>query len=297
MTILIAGCGYLGEHLARRLLGSGHRVVGVSRSPDSAARLTAAGITCVAGDLGDKRFVGSLPPADAVVHCAASGRGGGPAEYRRVYVDGCRHLLDARQPGQFVFTSSTSVYPQTDGSWVTEFAPADPAAPLARLLREAEDGVLEAGGCVLRLAGLYGPSRSVLLQRFLLGEAAIDVLPGDPAATDGRWINQIHRDDAAAAVGFALDRGLCGVFNTADGTPLSQRAIYTDLARRFDRPVPAPAPPDAARKRAWTHKRVSSAKLVAAGWRPRFPSWFDALDHDPELIPSVLARMPPRPAG
>jgi hypothetical protein len=47
----------------------------------------------------------------------------------------------------------------------------------------------------------------------------------------------------------------------------------------FDRPLPPSGPRDLNRKRGWTHKQVSNAKLVASGWRPRFPSFLDAA-HD-----------------
>jgi nucleoside-diphosphate-sugar epimerase len=292
MTILIAGCGYLGKAAAGRLLGEGHRVIGLTRSPDTAEPLAAAGIEARSGDIAEPDFVRSLPRADAVVHSAASGRGGGPGQYRRVYVEGARQLLAAHPGARFIFTSSSSVYAQIDGSWVTEDSPAVPDRETGRLLREAEDLALAAGGTVLRLAGIYGPDRSVLLKNFLLGEAQIDVRSEPPATPDGRWINQIHREDAAAAIAWAVRGGAAaGVFNVADHTPLTQRFVYTELARRFDLPLPPEGAPALDRKRGWTHKRVSSRKLTAAGWTPRFPSWFDALDHDPALVPSVLAQM------
>jgi len=292
MTILIVGCGYLGAVAAARLAGGGHRVIGVTRTAASAAGLAAAGVDGRAGDVGDLAFLRSLPAVDRVVHCAAAGRGGGVAEYRRVYVGGVGRLTEAFPGVPVVFTSSTSVYGQIDGTWVTEESPAEPDRETGRLLREAEALTLAGGGVVLRLAGIYGPGRSVLLRNFLLGEARIDVRAEPPAAPDGRWINQIHRDDAAAAIVWAVERsGDHGIFNVADRQPMTQRTVYTELARRFHRPLPPEAPPALDRKRGWTHKRVSSAKLAAAGGAPCYPSWFDALDNDPALVPSILAQV------
>lgn len=291
MTILVAGCGYVGKTAAACLRDTGHRVIGVTRSAESATALVAEGFDVRSGDIADPGFLRGLPMMDAAVHCAASGRGGGVDEYRRVYVGGVSALLDVFPEAHLVFTSSTSVYAQIDGSWVTEQRPADPDRATGRLLREAEDRVLSAGGTVLRLAGIYGPGRSVLLRQFLLGEAQIDVRTEPPATPDGRWINQIHRDDAVAAVARVIELRLSGLFNVADLTPLTQRGVYSELARRFDRPIPPEQPPALDRKRGWTHKRVSSRKLTAAGWSPRYPSWFDALDHDPALVPSILAQI------
>jgi nucleoside-diphosphate-sugar epimerase len=297
MTILIAGCGYLGKAVAAQLRTSGHRVIGLTRSEESAAALAAEGVEARAGDIAEPSFIASLPPAEAVIHCAASGRGGGAAQYRRVYVEGVSRFLHDRPAARLIFTSSSSVYAQIDGSWVTEDSPADPDRETGRVLRAAEALVLAAGGTVLRLAGIYGPGRSVLLKNFLRGEAQIDTRTEPPATPDGRWINQIHRDDAAAAIAWALQGGQTGVFNVADQTPMTQRSVYTELARRFNRPLPPEGPPALDRKRGWTHKRVSSRKLTTAGWTPRFPSWFDALDGDPALVPSVLAQLDGESAG
>ncbi len=76
-----------------------------------------------------------------------------------------------------LFTSSTSVYAQRDGSWVTEESETKPARETGRILLETEEFVLGHGGIVARLAGIYGPGRSALLSKFLAGEAIID--PGE----------------------------------------------------------------------------------------------------------------------
>ena len=56
------------------------------------------------------------------------------------------------------FTSSTSVYAQGDGEWVTEESPAEPDRETGRVLRATEEFVLAGGGIVARLAGIYGPN-------------------------------------------------------------------------------------------------------------------------------------------
>jgi nucleoside-diphosphate-sugar epimerase len=294
--ILIAGCGYLGQELARQAQAAGHRILGLTRSADSAQSLCDSGIPARAADLSGSltELAAEFPGITSVVHCAAGGKGGGPETYRAVYLQGMRQLREAFPSAQFVFTSSTSVYAQIDGSLVNEDSPAHPDRETGKLLRQTENETFAAGGTVLRLAGLYGPGRSVLLRQFLEGSSVIDVRTDPPATPDGRWVNQIHRTDAAAALLLAATGTLApGIYNCADSTPMLQRAIYTELARRFDRPLPPEAAPDANRKRGWTHKRVDNSRLRAAGWQPRYPSWFDALDNDPALVPSILRDMPP----
>lgn len=260
MRLLLIGHGYLGSEVASRFRGAGWEVVPVSLHGGGGA---------LACDVSSWDAVLGLPEVDAVVHCAASGRGGAEA-YQQVYVDGCRNLL-RRYPGKLLlFTSSTSVYAQTDGSVVTEESPALPDRETGRLLLAAEGEVLAAGGIVARLAGIYGPGRSVILRKFLGGDAMLE--------EDGsRYLNQIHRDDAAEAILHLVNGRIRGVFNVSDSAPMSQRVCYEALALAFDRPVPPSGPRDLGRKRGWTHKRVSNAKLRASGWEPHYPSFLDAV--------------------
>ena len=270
-SVLIVGCGFVGEAAADRFHAAGWRVEGWTHSEESAARLGAVKpYPVTARDITNALTPGGDPAPDVLVDCVSSGRGGGAEQYRRVYLDGARNLRAAFPAARFLFTSSTSVYAQTDGAWVDEDSPADPDRETGRVLRETEACVLAApGGTVARLAGIYGPGRSALLRRFLAGESVIE---GD----GGRWINQIHRDDAAAAL-FRLAQTDTppGVYNVADDTPLTQLALHTALAERFARPVPPFGPVDLNRKRGWTSKRVSNRRLRTLGWRPAFPSFLD----------------------
>ena len=267
MHLLLCGHGYLGQAISRDFLAAGWAVTALSRSGDDDS---------LACDLSSAADISSLRvEPDFIVHCASSGRGGADT-YRAVYLDGCRHLLD-RFPGvPLLYTSSTSVYAQTDGSVVTEESPAEPDRETGRVLRETEELVLGNGGIVTRLSGIYGPGRSAILKKLLSGEAVIE--------EDGRrFLNQIHRDDAAAAIlhlasnqkSTIADRPL---FNLSDSQPLSQLATYEKLSSIFQRPLPPSGPRDADRKRGWTHKQVSNAKLRARGWEPRFPCFLDAAE-------------------
>jgi nucleoside-diphosphate-sugar epimerase len=255
MRLLLVGNGYLGQAITREFRAAGWAVVPVSLSgdPDSTA--------C---DVGDLAAVRKLPAADFIVHCAASGRGGAEA-YRHVYVDGCRNLTHSFPGVPLLFTSSTSVYAQTDGSLVTEESPAIPDRETGALLLEAEQITLAAAGIVTRLSGIYGPGRSMILKKFLAGESVIE--------EDGRrFINQIHRDDAARAVLHLARHGCRGeIYNLSDSTPLSQLTCFQALGEIFSRPLPTSGPRDLDRKRGWTHKQVSNAKVCASGWQPDFP--------------------------
>ena len=264
--VLVVGAGYLGDEILRAFLEAGWETVGASLS---------GGESLLACDVGDAASVAKLPEADAVVHCAASGRGGAEA-YERVYVRGCENLVKRFPDARLVFTSSSSVYGQKEGETVTEESEAVPDRETGRLLLEAESVVRKAGGVVARLSGIYGPGRSVLLRKFKSGEAVIE--------EDGRrFINQIHRDDAARAVLhlISLPEFPEGeIFNVVDSVTLSQLEVYQGLARIFTKKLPPSGPRDLNRKRGWTHKQVSNVKLRQTDWVPDYPSFLDALNLD-----------------
>jgi nucleoside-diphosphate-sugar epimerase len=272
--VVIAGCGFLGEAAADLFSKSGWEVLGFRARPRSGP-LSAKSYEVRAIDIS---VPFTIEPAwryvDALVHCAAPDQTT-PESYRQIYVEGLRNACHAVAPRQVLFTGSTSVYAQTDGSWVDETSEARPNRETGRILLEAEAIALKAGGLITRLSGLYGPGRSVLMRKFLAGEA---ILEGDGQ----RWINQIHRDDAARAfVQLVARRARPGIYNVTDSTPATQLEVYSWLADHFHRPLPSYGPADLQRKRGWTNKRVSNRRLRQTDWQPVFPAYRDAI---PTLI-------------
>lgn len=279
--IVIAGCGFLGEAAAALFFEDGWDVLALTSSQSSARALRAKSYTVDALDISDAGAVSRLRehPFDVVLHCASSQKGGA-VDYERVYRDGVRNLADALPSARVVFTSSTSVYAQCDGSIVDEDSEASPDRQTGKILLEAEEVVLQANGVVLRLSGLYGPGRSVLMSRFLDGSARLE-------SGGSRWINQIHRDDAALACRRAVDLP-SGVYNVSDDTPAAQRDVYGWLAEFFNAPLPPEGVANPNRKRGLTNKRVSNARLRSKGWAPRFPSYKDAI---PVIAPTIQSSL------
>jgi len=277
--ILIAGCGYVGQAAADLFHAAGWAVEGWTRSVDSAATLATKPYPARAVDVSKQaevaKYVGIF---DSIIHCASS-RGGDGETYRRVYFDGVRTLLDRFPESKFLFTSSTSVYAQRDGSWVTEESETEPTRETGRILLEAERLVLDRGGIVVRLAGIYGPGRSALLSKFLAGTAIID-------PQNDRFVNQAHRDDIASALFFLFDRDAqrAEIYNVVDDQPIPQSKCYCWLAQRLSRPTPPIGKAKELRKRGDSNKRVSNAKLRGLGWAPRYPTFADAMEKS--ILPS-----------
>lgn len=269
--IIIVGCGFLGEATADLFSEAGWEVQGLCGSADSAARLQEKPYPVRVHDITQP---GPVCPdwrgADALIH-AVSSRGGGPEGYGAVYREGLLNAIASLQPRRCLFVSSTSVYGQTDGSWVDEASETEPARETGKILLETEQIALASGGYVARLGGLYGPGRSVLRKKFLAGETVIE---GEGA----RWINQIHRNDAARALRHLfVQRAAPGIYNVVDDTPATQRQILTWLSKATGKPLPPTGPVDPNRRRGWTSKRVRNFRLHETGWRPDYPSYASAL--------------------
>jgi len=277
--ILIAGCGYVGEATANLFHSAGWNVEGWVHSKESAARLSAKPYSLHVIDVSQRGDVAKRPEAfDAVIHCASS-RGGDAEVYREIYLNGGRHLLETFPQAKILFTSSTSVYAQRDGSRVTEESETKPLRETSRILLEVEKLVLEKGGIVVRLAGIYGPQRSALLSKFLNGTATID-------PNNDRFVNQVHRDDIASALFLLLNRAQTSaqIYNVVDDQPLLQSECYHWLAQRLNRPLPPTRKSERPRKRGDTNKRVSNAKLHQLGWTPDYPTFRDAMEKS--ILPS-----------
>lgn len=277
MRALIVGCGYVGTAAGAELVRQGHQVWGLRRRHDADVQLQSAGITPVTADITEPETLAGLPAQwDWVVHCP-SATGGGPEQYQRVYVEGTRNVLAwlaATPPRKLVYTSSTSVYAQADGSLVDEESPTAPIAGTARLLLEAERLLLDAAryrqftSVILRVAGIYGPGRGYWLKQFLSGEAQIE-------GGGGRFLNMVHRDDVAGAIVTALSNARPGeIYNVVDDEPVTQLGCFEWLSQRLGRPLPPSAPQPETRRRGDSNKRVSNQKLkTELGYRLKYATF------------------------
>jgi nucleoside-diphosphate-sugar epimerase len=278
--VLIAGCGYLGQAVAELFLGDKWEIEGWTMSSESAQQLSTISYPVRAVDISQAdQILARKGDFDAVIHCAST-RGGDVDLYRRVYLDGARNLLDQFGKARILFTSSTSVYAQTDGEEVTEKSAAEPKTETGKILREAEELVLAKRGIVIRLGGIYGPGRSALLRKFLSGDAILD-------PENDRFINAIHRDDAAAAIRLLLEREESAgqIYNVVDNEPILLSECYRWLATKLNRALPPEGRSTSKRKRGESNKRVSNAKLRSLGWSPRYPSFAAGMERS--VLPSL----------
>jgi nucleoside-diphosphate-sugar epimerase len=283
MRVLIIGTGYIGLPLGAELVRRGHDVSGLRRNVSGAPALHAAGIHPMIADITRAADVAKLPnDFDWVVNCVASG-GGSAEDYRKVYREGMRNLIEWLAPGRrdtggprLVYTSSTSVYGQNDGSLVDEKSPAEPATETAHVLLETERVLLDAAlqkqftAVVLRVAGIYGPERGYWFKQFVNGDARLD-------GNGSRFLNMIHRDDVIGSIIAALEHGASNeIYNAVDDEPVSQVDFFSWLASSLKKPMPAAASGnvEATRKRGISNKRISNHKLkTQLGYSFKYPTF------------------------
>ena len=283
LKIAVLGCGYVGAEFARQARAAGHDVLGVVRSEASRDKLRSEGISAEAFDLQSGDW--SLLPArfDAVVYAASTG-GGGPEAYALAYDVGVKRALAwARAVGahSFIFTSSTGVYRQDDGSVVDEASPVG-GAPTADAIIGGERAVLASGFAkarVLRFGGLYGPARHHLVDQLRRGDNVI-------GGRVDHFINYLHRDDAASSIFAAIVGGPVGarVYNVGDGNPVTKEALAKWIAQRLGLAEPvfdssAPAGPRVAKGGRTQPNRIVAIGLIRAelSWNARFSDVFAGL--------------------
>jgi nucleoside-diphosphate-sugar epimerase len=263
--IVIAGCGDVGTALGVRLAQAGHEVWGVRRRIDRLPPL----LRPVAADLSDPASLRALPPDPEVIVYTAAADERSEASYRLAYVEGVRNVIRATASGGSVrliaFTSSTAVYGQQDGSWVDEASATEPTGFNGQLVLAGERLVLGSGlpAVVVRLAGIYGPGRTRLLDDV---RAARAVCRGDGPV----YGNRVHRDDAASALQHVIELPRPDpVWLAVDDDPAPRCEVLRWLASRLGAPAPphVPGPPER------PGKRCRNAKLRRSGWTPRYPTF------------------------
>ncbi len=242
-SVMIFGCGYVGTALAEQLLAVGVRVGALTRNTEKAAQLRLMGVSeVVIADLDASTWHSQLQGTYAAVVNCVSSAGGGLDGYRRSYLNGQRSILQwaqGRGIKVYLYTSSTSVYPQDNAERVDETADTSGAPPTGQVLCESER--LLAGAAdffdawyVLRLAGIYGPERHYLLDLLRSGES---VIPG----VGDYLLNLIHRADIVRAISAALANRqpeTSGIYNIADNQPPTKAELVAWLAEQLEVPSP-----------------------------------------------------------
>ena len=271
LNILIVGCGYVGIALGIRLASMGHRVWGLRRNvselPDC--------IQPISADMGSDFRTHIASCRWDIVYYTASAARYTEAAYEAAYVTQVSRLLHILEelehpPDRFIYTSSTGVYHQQDGSWLDETSPVEPTSFSSRALLLGEAQVYKAGipGIVVRLAGIYGPGRTRLIDQVAHGNA---VCVEDKTA----WLNLIHRDDCAGILTHLLDvKNPECCYLAVDCAPVEKNMLLRWIAAQLGLPEPKIVSSSElpAQKRGG-NRRYRNSRIMSTGYCFIYPTY------------------------
>ncbi len=251
------GLGFSARALADRMCGRGGQVSGTCRTTGKADHLAAAGIAAHPFDGAaplDSEGLAALQSASHLLISAPPTAEGDPALNR--------HGDDLRKiAGDFEwvgYLSTTGVYGDTGGALVTEDSPLNPSSPRSEYRVRAERAWLdlwaEAGlpVHVFRLAGIYGPGRSVLDQVRTGAARRID--------KPGHRFSRIHVEDIARVLDASIARPDPGaVYNVCDDEPAAQADVVAHACALLGQDPPDPVPFD--------HAAAAMSPMARSFWR------------------------------
>ena len=273
--ILIAGCGDIGAGAGHLLAEDGHEVVGLKRHPpDNDGK-----ISYIRADVARVEDLQNLDTCiDLVIYILAPDDRT-EASYRNVFEQGVANLLAVFRRNnadtRFLFVSSTSVYGQSHGEWVDEESETDPQSVTGRIILQAENAILSAGSknCVIRFSGIYGRSRSRLLDTVIKG--------GKVQYKPPYYTNRIYRGDCIGVLYFIAAWMLSGVqldpiYLASDDDPAPKWDVYNFLAGKMGvaRPEKETLPPGSEQ-----NKRCSNERLKRLGYNFTYRSYRDGYDY------------------
>ncbi len=235
--VLIVGCGDVGLRAAR-LLPARVRVLALTSTPARQALLRAQGITPLLGNLDQPASLRRLAGlADRVLHLAPPpGEGPGDPRTRALL----RALARRSPPAALAYGSTSGVYGDCGGDWVSETRPVRASTARAQRRVQAEALVRLYGrrtgvaSSILRIPGIYAPDREG-------GTPRERLLRGTPAlrAEDDVYTNHIHADDLARACLAALWRAAPQrVYHVNDESQLKMGEYFDLAAALYGLPTP-----------------------------------------------------------
>lgn len=227
-TLLSIGHGYSAQGLADRLLPQGWRIIGTTRSPEKAEALRAAGIEPLiwpGEDLGP-----AIGEASHILTSVAPADGGDPV-LSQVRDEIAANAARLEWVG---YLSTTAVYGDHDGGWVTENSPLTPATERgkARVAAEAKWAAIpDLPLHIFRLAGIYGPGRGPFAK--VRNGTARRIIK------EGQVFSRTHVEDIAQVLEASITRPNPGAaYNVCDDDPAPPEDVIAYAAELLGVPIP-----------------------------------------------------------
>ena len=241
-NVFICGCGDIGNRVALRWRQKGALVFGLTRSMglpvnnDRQKHSEANPIEMIRGDLDNPESLRQLVVRDTILYHFAPPPPTGEKDTR------IENLLQVAQPplnlpSKVVLISTTAVYGDCQGQWVTEETPLAPATDRGKRRLHSEQTLIQWAAetgvpyIILRVPGIYGPGR-LPLERI---QKALPVLN----ESESPYTNRIHADDLANICVIAAESPLSNkIYNVSDGHPSTMTRYFKTIADAYNLPHP-----------------------------------------------------------
>lgn len=234
MELGILGCGYTGVRLAEAATAGGHRVRAAVRSEASRQALRTRGLDARCVDLADGTGLDDFfRGLDGVVHLAPPP----PAGELDFEVARIRRASDV---SVFVYGSTTGAFGSVEG-WIDERTPPGPLSPRGRA-RARYEAALRAAGLpvrVVRIAGIYGPGRTI---KHALDRGLVLFEGGPPTS-------RVHVADLARILEAMLDESAPELVIACDEEPTPTLEVARYVVSLLAEPEPEVLDLDTARGR------------------------------------------------
>lgn len=232
-TLFSLGHGYSAQALARRLIPHGWQIIGTTRDAKGLSRLSAQGVEPLLWP--GTSLLPALARASHILSSIAPGADGDPvlAEYAAEF---------ATAPAVWAgYLSTTGVYGDHAGGWVTEDTPLTPGTERGRIrcVAERQWQALGLPLHIFRLAGIYGPGRGPF-EKVRDGSARLIIKPG-------QVFSRIHVDDIAQVLDASIERPAPGaIYNVCDDDPAPPQDVISHAATLLGLPLPPSVDHDSA---------------------------------------------------
>lgn len=295
MKVFIAGAtGYIGSAVAAKVKAAGHTVIGLARSEQSAAKLSALGYQVHEGDLNDPQSLAQgAANADAVIQLAQpqfDPQGDFMAQMARlgqITVAAVEAILGALEGSgkAFILTGGTGAYGDTGDQIVTEDTPTF-TPPFLEGMAAADRIVLGANGIRgmgVRPAIVYGHGSGPVAHQLEMARMMGGVFF---SGTGDNALSFVHVDDVADLYVLMLEKAPAGTLLNAVAEPfVTQRQLLEAISRKAGfggqiAPMPAAQQQGGGGYNIFARNmRVSAAKARALGWTPKQASVIDEIEH------------------
>ena len=228
--LLILGCGYSAKYISKKLISEGWEIFGTTRFKANFKILKSYKIQPIyLNDFSALRTVtsgrcsilSSIPPK------------GQSDEGLRVFAKLLQQNADNIE--WVGYLSSTGVYGDRGGEWVTEDSKRDSVTDQGKARINAENSWIDLARkyvfplFIFRLGGIYGPKRNIF-DRLEAGTVKKIFKPN-------QYFNRIHVEDISEAVRISLGkRELAGIYNIVDNLPTNGSDLIDEATRMIGMP-------------------------------------------------------------